>query len=83
MKRDRQVGRPRVTVPREQIVDLRSHGCSWRQISRALGAGVGTVRRIYQKEPADALKVCQNPIPGIRQGRLKRAPRIGRQSDRP
>jgi len=44
----RPIGRPRVVFHRDQIAELRSQGISWRQIARKLGAGVGTVRRIYR-----------------------------------
>jgi len=39
------IGRPRVVFHREQVSGLRAAGLSWRQISRRLGVGVGTVRR--------------------------------------
>jgi len=42
------VGRPKVVVDGERVVELRDSGCSWRQAARTLGAKVGTVRRAYK-----------------------------------
>jgi DNA invertase Pin-like site-specific DNA recombinase len=61
----RPIGRPRVHIDRDRIVGLRNQGTSWRQIARRLGAGVGTVRRIYQATAADSTGACQNPIAEI------------------
>ncbi len=58
----RPIGRPRVYIDRIEVVELRSQGVSWRAIADKLGAGVGTVRRIYQMPPADSTDACQNPI---------------------
>lgn len=44
----RAVGRPRVVIDGERVVELRHSGCSWRQTARTLGAKVGTVRRAYK-----------------------------------
>jgi DNA invertase Pin-like site-specific DNA recombinase len=42
------VGRPRAVFRRDQVIELRDHGKkSWRQIARACGVGVTTVRRAY------------------------------------
>jgi DNA invertase Pin-like site-specific DNA recombinase len=59
------IGRPRVTVSADEVAELRSQGVSWRAIADKLGAGVGTVRRIYQTTAADSTGACQNPTAGI------------------
>ena len=46
------VGRPRVVFRRDQVVELRNQGISWRQISKTVGVGVTTVRRAYQSMKA-------------------------------
>jgi DNA invertase Pin-like site-specific DNA recombinase len=61
----RAIGRPRAVLARDQVTNLRSKGVSWRAIARKLGAGVGTVRRIYQTDAADSIGACQNSIAGI------------------
>jgi DNA invertase Pin-like site-specific DNA recombinase len=40
-------GRPKVVLNREAVRELKSQGKSWREIARACGAGVTTVRRTY------------------------------------
>jgi DNA invertase Pin-like site-specific DNA recombinase len=40
------VGRPKVTLDASQIARLRAQGLSWLAISRNLGVGEGTVRRV-------------------------------------
>jgi len=42
------VGRPKVILRRDHVLDLRNQGKSWRQIAKECGAGVTTVRRAYQ-----------------------------------
>lgn len=42
------VGRPKVVIDGERVVELRDRGCSWRQTARTLGAKVRTVRRAYK-----------------------------------
>jgi DNA invertase Pin-like site-specific DNA recombinase len=52
------VGRPKVIVDRSQIARLRAQGLSWLAISRSLGVGEGTVRRVglaSAKTPASKL----------------------------
>jgi len=44
----RPVGRPRLTFPRDQVVELRRDGLSWNQIGRKVGASIASVRRAYQ-----------------------------------
>jgi len=56
------IGRPRVMFRRNQVAELRRQGMSWRGIARELGAGLGTVRRIYQAPAGDSTEPCQNPI---------------------
>ena len=63
-KSGKPIGRPVVAVDGAQVVELRSQGVSWRAIADKLGVGVGTVRRIYQATPADAIGACQNPMGG-------------------
>ena len=41
------VGRPKVIFDRQKVTDLRDQGRPWREIARACGAGVTTVRRAY------------------------------------
>jgi DNA invertase Pin-like site-specific DNA recombinase len=48
----RSVGRPKVVFDRERVVELRAQGNSWREIARACGVGVTTVRRAC----ADAIR---------------------------
>ena len=50
------IGRPRVIFRRDEALDLRKQGLSWREISRRLGVGSTTVRRAceeYQKDPEE------------------------------
>ncbi len=42
----RRVGRPRVAIKSEQVIQLRSMGTSWRQIAKALGIGTPTPMRL-------------------------------------
>jgi DNA invertase Pin-like site-specific DNA recombinase len=42
------VGRPKVVFDRQKVVDLRNQGRPWREIARACGVGVTTVRRAYR-----------------------------------
>ena len=53
----RPIGRPRVEFRRDDAIELRRAGLSWRQIARKLGVGVTTVRRACQ----DALEACAKP----------------------
>jgi DNA invertase Pin-like site-specific DNA recombinase len=64
-KSGRPIGRPRAVFRRNHVAELRSQGASWREIARRLGAGVGTVRRIYQTPTSDSGATCQNPVAGI------------------
>ena len=59
-KSGRPAGRPRVIFRRDQVVQLRRDGLSWRQIARRMGVGVTTVRRAYGELAAKL--VCRNPI---------------------
>jgi DNA invertase Pin-like site-specific DNA recombinase len=47
-KSGKPVGRPKVIFRRDQVLEFRNQGKSWRQIARECGAGVTTVRRTYQ-----------------------------------
>ena len=44
-RRGARIGRPRVTVDRDQLDQLVASGASWRQIGAQLGVGQGTVAR--------------------------------------
>lgn len=44
----RPVGRPRVYVSPQLILNLRNQGLSFRQIATVTGFGYGTVRRAFQ-----------------------------------
>jgi DNA invertase Pin-like site-specific DNA recombinase len=48
----RAIGRPKAVFHRDQVSALRARGLSWREIARRLGAGVGTVRRAFDPNPA-------------------------------
>lgn len=57
----KQIGRPRVILPSQLVVELRQAGYSWAEIARRLGAGTGTVRRAFDAATS-ASQPCQNPI---------------------
>jgi DNA invertase Pin-like site-specific DNA recombinase len=40
----RPVGRPKVIFDRDKVAELRTQGCSWREIARKLGVGTTTIR---------------------------------------
>ncbi len=44
----RAIGRPRAVFRRDQVVELRTAGKSWRQIAKTCGVGTTTARRAYQ-----------------------------------
>ena len=44
--KDLPVGRPKRIFARQEVLELRAHGNSYRQIARHLGIGEGTVRRV-------------------------------------
>lgn len=48
----RPIGRPRVYIDRDHVVELRNQGNSWREVAKRLGVGVGTVRRVYNNSPS-------------------------------
>ena len=45
----KRLGRPRVFVSETRVESLRASGASWREISKELGVGIGTVRRTAQR----------------------------------
>jgi DNA invertase Pin-like site-specific DNA recombinase len=47
----RHCGRPRRVFRRDQVLDMRSQGKSWAQISKALGVPAGTIRSALAKNP--------------------------------
>jgi DNA invertase Pin-like site-specific DNA recombinase len=51
------IGRPRVIVNRDRVVELRKQGLSWREIAAKLRAGATTVRRAWK-----AAKPCQKVV---------------------
>lgn len=59
----KQIGRPRVEVSYEVIVQLREAGLPWSKIARQTGAGAGTVRRAFQRA-VRLTGACQNPPAG-------------------
>ena len=65
----KKIGRPRVVVRVDKLVELREQGLSWREIARGMGVGVGTVRisRVRPHRTGDVPQVCR--------GRFTRLPR--------
>jgi hypothetical protein len=59
----KRIDRPRVTVSREVIFELRAAVWSWAQIARRIGAG-GTVRQALHNT-ADPSRACQGLLAGI------------------
>jgi DNA invertase Pin-like site-specific DNA recombinase len=47
-KSGKPIGRPRAVFARDQVLQLRAQGLSWRDISRRTGASVASVRRACQ-----------------------------------
>jgi DNA invertase Pin-like site-specific DNA recombinase len=45
-KSGKPIGRPRAVFRRDQVLQLRTEGLSWREVARRLGIGEGTVRRV-------------------------------------
>jgi DNA invertase Pin-like site-specific DNA recombinase len=43
----KRLGRPAVTVDRSKIASLRAQGRSWREISKEMGVGLGTLHRAF------------------------------------
>jgi DNA invertase Pin-like site-specific DNA recombinase len=54
----RPIGRPRLAFRRDQVVELRGEGLSWRQISLRLHASATAVRRVHAADIA-ASAPCQ------------------------
>jgi DNA invertase Pin-like site-specific DNA recombinase len=46
-KSGKPIGRPRIAIARDRVVELRAAGLSWREIAQRTGASVGSVRRAY------------------------------------
>jgi DNA invertase Pin-like site-specific DNA recombinase len=46
------VGRPRVILRRDLVVELRGVGMPWREIAQRTGTSVGTVRRVFAQREA-------------------------------
>ncbi len=56
----RPVGRPKVVFRRDQALELRKEGLSWRKIAKHTGVSIGTIRRVI-KESRRQNTGCQNP----------------------
>ena len=54
----RTVGRPRLKFSRDQVVELRRDGLSWRQIGRTVGASIASVRRAYAAASSPGALLC-------------------------
>jgi putative DNA-invertase from lambdoid prophage Rac len=48
--KDLPVGRPKRIFARQEVLELRKRGLSYRQIARRLGIGEGTVRRFLSTQ---------------------------------
>lgn len=46
----KKIGRPRATIDRSQVEELRKQGWGWNRIARALGVGPGTVLRAAERD---------------------------------
>lgn len=60
-KSGKPIGRPLAVFRRDQVPALREEGFSWGEIAHQLGAGEGTVRRVFRAW-LNAQRPCQNPI---------------------
>jgi len=60
-KSGKAVGRPKVVIDGERVVELHHSEYSWRQTARALGAKVRTVRRAYKVAIARR-QACERPV---------------------
>ena len=60
-KSGKPIGRPRAVFRRDQVLQLRTEGLSWREIARRLGIGEGTVRRVLN-DPTRPMEARQNPL---------------------
>ncbi len=47
----KKLGRPRIAVDAARVARLRAQGASWREISRELGLGKGSVQRAFRSLP--------------------------------
>lgn len=56
--RGKRLGRPKQTVDRLRIADLRAQGASWATIARALGLGEGTVRRAARQSAKNLVPIA-------------------------
>ena len=60
-KSGKAVGRPKAVFRRDAVPTLRDQGLSIRQIARKLGVGMGTVRRVLQRNNGTP-GVCRKPV---------------------
>ena len=60
------VGRPRVTIKPERVLDLRSQGTSWRNIAKALRIGTATAMRLFKSSGCTCpnIRDARPKIPG-------------------
>jgi len=58
-KSGRPIGRPRVALRRDQVLELRSQGHSWQQIARLTSVSASSVRRAYASA-TETSDPCQN-----------------------
>jgi len=56
--RGKHIGRPRVSVDRDRVVELRRQGWSWPEIAREMGVGVGTVYRACITPPCSTRRTA-------------------------
>lgn len=48
------IGRPKSVFPRDQAIQLRAEGLSWRLIAKKLGVSAATVRRVFAEATGSA-----------------------------
>jgi DNA invertase Pin-like site-specific DNA recombinase len=60
----KKIGRPRVVVRGDKLVELREQGLSWREIARRMGMGVGTVRRAHESALAER-EICHKCVADV------------------
>lgn len=58
-KSGKPIGRPRILIANDRVVELRTTGLSWRAIAQGTGASVASVRRAY--DSAEKLRTSPKP----------------------
>ena len=61
-KSGKTVGRPRKVFRRDTVLEMRGAGKSWREIARAVSAGVTTVRRVARHGAAEGVTTKINGV---------------------